>query len=237
MADNSKPKFKTIDGRLHKLVKGKYVKQNDLGFWKLLGRTKRNLEAVGRREGESHPTKEGMFWDLKKGGWTTKTPATFNRRQLKTQESGSGLSEAAQQNLAAQANVNRARLKTFAGSGLTSSEIAALGPQQGEGSVAAGSRLMSTWREDPKENLRLQKQFQLGQRETYKKDALPGSAYKGSGIAESGYNRFTKKGLQAGYKEFKALTGKNPTSIQKQLMKGGWSPNELFQKMKASGSI
>ena len=29
----SQPKFKTIDGRLHKLINGKYVPQQEMGFW------------------------------------------------------------------------------------------------------------------------------------------------------------------------------------------------------------
>ena len=130
--------------------------------------TKRNVDAVGRKDGETR-VKNGkkQRWNGKAGRWIS----VSNQQPTKTTTT-SGLSKAAQSNLQAKANIARAERKKY--SGMTQKEINALKQQKGEG--IAGKRTMSTWREDSKENRRLQLQAKTGSNETYKRNSSSGSS-------------------------------------------------------------
>ena len=134
----------------------------------ILRNTRRNVDAVGRKDGETR-VKNGKTqrWSNKSGKWITVSKQTPTKS-----ESGSGLSKAAQQNLKADADLKRRQRKKYAG--MTQKEINALKPQKGEG--IASKRTMSTWREDPEENKRLQIQAKTGSKETFKRGSSSGSS-------------------------------------------------------------
>ena len=146
-------------------------KEKEKNRWNLLRiikDTKRNVGAVGRKDGSTRTEKgRKQRWNSKSGKWITISKQTPTKT-----ESGSGLSKAAQSNLKADADLKRRQRKKYAG--MTQKEIDALKPQKGEG--IASKRTMSTWREDPEENKRLQTQAKTGSKETFKRGSSSGSS-------------------------------------------------------------
>ena len=127
----------------------------------------RDFIASTRRDGAKHPTNPNLYWNKASGKWIKRSKQTPTKSG-----SGSGLSKAAQQNLKADADQKRRQRKKYAG--MTQKEINALKPQEGEG--IASKRTMSTWRVDPEENKRLQKQAKTGSKETFKRGSSSGSS-------------------------------------------------------------
>ena len=174
-----KPRFRKNPktGRLEKLINGKYVPQREMGFWKdglkVIKGTKRNVDAVGRKDGETR-VKNGrkQRWNGKDGRWIN-----VSNQQTTKKKTTSGLSETAQKNLQTQANIKRAKRKKYAG--MTQKEINALKAKEGEG--IANKRTMSTFREDSEENKRLQQQAKTGSKETYKRVSSSGETKSDNG--------------------------------------------------------
>jgi len=80
-----KPAFRNNPetGKLEKLIKGKYVPQREMGFWKdllkIARQTRRNVDAVGRREGELKTMKDGRVMRFTREGSWVPADTTFTK--------------------------------------------------------------------------------------------------------------------------------------------------------------
>ena len=89
----NKPKFRKNPktGRLEKLINGKYVAQRSAGFWKdalkVIKGTRQNVDAVGRKEGETRVNKGVRERFTKDGKWVkVDTTWTSGKRFTKAKD-------------------------------------------------------------------------------------------------------------------------------------------------------